>query len=258
MKILVLGGTKYAGVHLVNKLLSGGHDVTIATRGKTPDNFGGAVKRKIIERENPDSLRSSLNGEFYDCVIDNLAYSSNEVRFLLDAVCTDKYILTSTASVYGDFRLNMKEPETDTTSTALKWCGRDDYAYDEVKRQAESALFQAYSHIPAAAVRFTLIFGKDDYTNRLGFYVENIVNEQPMNIDNLDARLAFINSSEAGHFLAWCAEGDIWGPVNASSAGGISLAEIIAYTEKRTNKKALLCSSKDAALSMGFRISAWI
>ena len=34
MKILVLGGTRFAGIHLVNELLAKGHEVTIATRGK--------------------------------------------------------------------------------------------------------------------------------------------------------------------------------------------------------------------------------
>lgn len=34
MNILVIGGTRYFGTHMVNKLLEQGHDITIATRGK--------------------------------------------------------------------------------------------------------------------------------------------------------------------------------------------------------------------------------
>ena len=247
LKILVLGGTRYAGIHLVNALLAKGHDVTIATRGKTPDNFGVTVKRKIIDRQNPDSLRAAFNGEFYDVVIDNLAYSSNDVRFLLDAVHTKKYVLTSTVSVYSNFQMNLREEDVDTKSTLLKWCGQADYTYDEVKRQAESALFQAYAHIPSVAVRFPWIFGKDDYTKRLFFYIERICNGQAMNINNADARLAFINSIEAGNFLAWCAESEIMGYTNAGSLGTVSLAEIISYTEKRTGKKALISEQGESA-----------
>lgn len=33
MKILVIGGTRYFGIHMLNELLSAGHDVTIGTRG---------------------------------------------------------------------------------------------------------------------------------------------------------------------------------------------------------------------------------
>ena len=39
MNILVIGGTRYFGIHMVNKLLEQGHDITIATRGKTPDSY---------------------------------------------------------------------------------------------------------------------------------------------------------------------------------------------------------------------------
>ena len=39
MRILVIGGTRYFGIHMVNKLLEQGHEVTIATRGKTPENI---------------------------------------------------------------------------------------------------------------------------------------------------------------------------------------------------------------------------
>lgn len=34
-KVLVLGGTRFFGKHLVETLLQDGHDVTIATRGIT-------------------------------------------------------------------------------------------------------------------------------------------------------------------------------------------------------------------------------
>ncbi|MDF2682752.1 MAG: hypothetical protein K0R47_3942 [Brevibacillus sp.] len=45
MKILVFGGTAFFGHRLVRLLLGDGHDVTIATRGQIPDDFGDAVTR---------------------------------------------------------------------------------------------------------------------------------------------------------------------------------------------------------------------
>ena len=47
MKILVIGGTRFMGKHLVSALVANKHDVTIATRGAAPDNFGGMVKRSF-------------------------------------------------------------------------------------------------------------------------------------------------------------------------------------------------------------------
>ena len=57
MKILVIGGTRYFGIHMVNKLLEQGHEITIATRGKTPDLYENRVKRIVIQRTNEESMR---------------------------------------------------------------------------------------------------------------------------------------------------------------------------------------------------------
>ena len=39
MKILVLGGTRFFGIHMVKGLLDSGAEVTIATRGNVKDEF---------------------------------------------------------------------------------------------------------------------------------------------------------------------------------------------------------------------------
>ncbi len=43
MKILVIGGTRYFGIPMVNRLLAEGHDVTIATSGKASDDYGKSI-----------------------------------------------------------------------------------------------------------------------------------------------------------------------------------------------------------------------
>lgn len=56
MNILVIGGTRFFGIHMVNELLTAGHDVTIATRGKASDSFGDKVKRIFLERTKEESV----------------------------------------------------------------------------------------------------------------------------------------------------------------------------------------------------------
>ena len=70
MKILVLGGTRFFGKHLVKKLLDN-HSVTIATRGITPDYFGESVSRITLDRTDPHSLQAALHGLEYGVVDDN-------------------------------------------------------------------------------------------------------------------------------------------------------------------------------------------
>lgn len=238
MKVLVLGGTRFGGVHLVNALLLKGHSVTIATRGKANDTFGNNVERIIIERTNADSLAKILRNNYFDAVCDNLAYCSNDIKVLLDCLECKRYVMTSSASVYINQHLQTKENEFNPVSYPLKWCSRNECAYNEAKRQAECALFQTYSHFSAVAVRYPYIIGEDDYTQRLYFYIEHAIKGIPMNIDNLNEQLSFISSTEAGAFLAWIVEQDFTGPINGNSIGTISLQEILSYVEQKTGKKA--------------------
>ena len=122
MNALILGGTRFMGKHLVQQLITDGHDVTIATRGNAADPFGDKVKRIIVDRQNANDLAAAFKGKHYDVTVDNLAYCSNDVKILMDSLSTDKYVMTSTASVYANnFHENMKESEVDTRKIELKW-----------------------------------------------------------------------------------------------------------------------------------------
>lgn len=106
MKVLVLGGTRFFGKYTVENLLSKGHDVTIATRGKAHDGYGDHVKRIIVERTNEESIKSALGGRHYDVVIDKIAYCSNDIRYVMENVGFDKYIYMSSTSVYDPKHIN--------------------------------------------------------------------------------------------------------------------------------------------------------
>lgn len=243
MNILVIGGTRFMGVHLVKELLEKGHYVTIATRGITLDTFGEKVNRIILDRSDEKSMSDALGGRYFDIIYDNIAYCSNDVKYLLDIIKCKRYIQISTLSVYSDFHLDIVETEFDPLTHPFEWCTRDDYTYDGIKRQAECAIVQVYHQIPSILVRFPYVIGEDDYTKRLYFYIDHVVNSKPMDIDNLDQGIAFVHSEEAGKFLAWLTGATICGAVNAASYGNITLKEIISYVENKTGIKAIYSSS---------------
>ena len=79
MKIFVIGGTRYFGIHMINKLLEQGHEITIATRGKTPDSYGDRVNHIVIQRTNEESMREALQGKhFVWC--DRKAFSYEQIK----------------------------------------------------------------------------------------------------------------------------------------------------------------------------------
>ena len=239
MKILVIGGTRFFGIHMVNELLAKGHNVTIATRGNRSDVFGNRVNRIIIERTNEQSMKT-LSSSHYDVVIDKIAYCSNDIKYGMETVHCDKYIHMSSTAVYEPKHMNTVESDFDGVSKELVWCDRTDFSYGEIKRQAECALWQKYRDRNWIAVRYPFVVGKDDYTKRLAFYVEHTMKSIPMDIDNLNSQMGFIRSDEAGKFMAFLVEQDIRGAINGSSEGTISVREIIEYVEKQTGTKAVV------------------
>lgn len=140
--------------------------------------------------------------------------------------------MVSSASVYGlcpDIQETAFRPE----QKALLWCNRTDVTYDEGKRSAECALVHNYPRQNAVMVRFPFVIGKDDYTERLYFYVRHAVKGIPMYVDNPDSQMSFIGSEDAGRFLASLADKDVTGPVNACCGGTVSVREILEYVGKR-------------------------
>lgn len=260
MKILVLGGTRFFGIPMIRELLKQGHEITVATRGTTPDSFGTSVTRMILDRHDEASIvsalhESTLHEKTYDVVIDKLAYCSNDVRILLNYLSCDKFILMSSAAVYEPMGENVPETDFDASMHSLKWCNRSDYEYGEVKRQAECALTQIYKNKPYIAVRYPVVMGKNDYTNRLKFYVDHIINEIPMYIDDMDARISFIEEEDAGRFLAFLVDKPIIGPINGCASGSVRISDLVKYIEKKSMKKALLSNTGDIAPYNGYHPS---
>lgn len=252
MKILIIGGTRYFGIPMTNDLIRKGHDITIATRGNTKDTYGSSVSRIVFDRSDENSVRASLRQERYDVIIDKIAYSSNDVRRILDNAECGRYILMSSSAVYGNIHADTKESDFAAGKYKLCWCERADHNYAEVKRQAECALVQHYPEQEYIAVRYPIVIGKNDYTNRLRFYAESIYNGTPMFVDDMDSRISFIHEKEAGLFLSHLADSDITGAVNGCSKGDISIAEIIAYAELKTGRKAVFSESGKPAPYNGY------
>ena len=247
MKILVVGGTRYFGIHTIRKLIEDGHDVTVATRGNAPDDFGDAVKRVKLDRTDSESVRNAIGGQYFDVIIDKIAYCSNDIPPLLDNVRCGRYVMMSTTSVYPEKTMDTREEDFDPEGYDLVWCSRKDFEYGEIKRQAETAVVKKYGDVKSVFVRYPFVIGPDDYSKRTEWYVEHIKKEIPMYIDNIDSEIGYIRSDEAGKFIAFLAENDFLGPVNGASEGTMTIGEIIGYIEKKTGKKAVLKDDGDPA-----------
>ncbi|MGG1661609.1 NAD-dependent epimerase/dehydratase family protein [Brevibacillus sp. NRS-1366] len=243
-KALVLGGTQFFGKRLVQNLLDADWDVTIATRGKTPDSFGNKVQRLQLDRCDKGTLEAAFSSDdtYWDSVFDQTCYSPIEVKDVIEILAgkIGHYVFTSTMAVY-DYGTDKKESDYDPYSYPVEMRSRKEYigmeGYREAKRQAEAVLFQA-APFSAAAVRFPLVIGPDDYTGRFQFHVDRVKAGEPIGIANLQHRIGFITSEDAGRFLHFAAREKLTGPFNAGSPGDLSLRELLGRIESATRTAA--------------------
>ncbi|GIO06457.1 epimerase [Brevibacillus reuszeri] len=232
-KALVLGGTQFFDKRLVQNLLDADYEVTIATRGKTPDSFGEQVYRLQLDREDKRTLQAAFSSTdtYWDYVFDQTCYSPMEAADVVELLSgrVGHYVFTSTMAVY-DYGVNKLETDYDPYTYPILLRSRKDYTgmsgYREAKRQAEAVLFQT-APFSATAVRFPLVIGQDDYTGRFQFHVRRVMNGEPIGHSNPEDRLGFITSEDAGRFLHFAAKEKLVGPYNAGSSGDLSVQELL-------------------------------
>lgn len=240
-RILVLGGTKYFGRHLVQQLLEAREDVTIATRGQQTDPFGDRVRRIKMDRENFESLQIAAADADWDVVYDNICYSPNAAADACKAFAgrTKRYIFVSSQAVYDPSEQAHPEDNFNPYEYPLQMGSRHDFPYGELKRLAEAVYYQQAS-FPVVAVRFPIVMGTDDYTQRLVFHIDRIRDGLPIGLPNVNASMSAITSEEAGSFLFWLRNQTLTGPINACSLGVISIANILAEIERAVGKQAII------------------
>ncbi|HET9864195.1 MAG TPA: hypothetical protein VFP37_12170, partial [Steroidobacteraceae bacterium] len=94
LDILILGGTRFIGLHMTSLALERGHKLTFFNRGKThTDKFPGIERIKGDRNGEIDGLK----GRKWDVVIDNSGYVPRHVRLSAEMLAPNvrQYIFVS-------------------------------------------------------------------------------------------------------------------------------------------------------------------
>lgn len=249
---LVFGGTKFAGVRLVEKLLERGYKVTIATRGKHSDNFGQRVERVVLDRNDEFAIIRLLSDKYFEYIFDFSVYTAEHVRYTLAHTHCKRYILVSSAAAYdaeGNVIAYRSENMVDPDTANSVNIGSERYAI--VKLNSEIILRQKYRKVKSSIVRAPAVIDEDNLSEgtistRLFFYVEHILKEIPFNERNIQRPCAFVRTTDEADFMIYLAEHDVDGCFNIASDGNITLNDIIRYIEEKTSKKAIITENGEA------------
>ncbi|MES2298504.1 MAG: NAD-dependent epimerase/dehydratase family protein [Pseudomonadota bacterium] len=237
--ILVIGGTRYFGKLLVQRLLQAGHQVTLATRGRAADPFGQRVARIRVDRRDAAAMRAAFaDCAIYDIIYDQVCYTPLDAA-IATAVFRGKckrYIMSSTIEVYRSLLGSHDSPFAEDDLNVLAEAIDTGYAWGDPalaarsyalgKRQAE-AYFYRDASLPVVTVRSGHVLGgPEDYTGRLAHYVDLVRQPAPLRYSNAAAPTSFLSAQAISDFLLWCGNQQFTGPVNAACDGGLSAFDL--------------------------------
>jgi nucleoside-diphosphate-sugar epimerase len=176
MRILVMGGTEFIGLHLVRALGRRGHEVTVFNRGRRADRLPDGVAAIAGDRKDHAGLAERLRGRRFDGVFD-VTYAptlGEDVSALLAALAGQPHVVfVSTARVY-DHALPI--PYREDTPRSLYW---GDYARHKIA--GEDALLAAgRGGWPVTIVRPTHVYGPLNTRNNETFFMDRIARGRPV------------------------------------------------------------------------------
>ena len=162
MKILVMGGTRFVGKSLVQKLILQNHDIDIFTRGNNPNPKGSNLIKG--DRNNLEDILKLKNNK-YDIIFDISGRELSQTKILIENINEnfDRYVYVSSAGVYQDSQelpINEKDPIDKDSRHIGKY---------------ESEKWLIDNKIPFTSFRPTYIYGPGNYNKIENWFFERIV-----------------------------------------------------------------------------------
>lgn len=284
MQILILGGTRFVGRHIVEAFLQASHKVTVLTRGQTADELPEAVERLQGDRNAGSAGLSALAGRSWDACIDVSGYTPLQVRSSAETLrgCVGRYVFVSTVSVYAEqYRHPIRETdpllppfEGDTAEISFE-------TYGPLKVACERIISEIYGDA-CTILRPQLVAGPHDYTPRYPYWVDRVARggtilaagKDSDHIQVIDARdigrfaVNVVQQQLSGIFnlsgprLTWQAFLDVLGAQNVFwvtpeqlAAVGVEIYELPVYLPDNNTQGGVMETDHSRALAAGLTLT---
>src|SRR5687768_9007446 len=169
MKILIIGGTRFLGRHLVDSARTRGHEVTLFNRGKSNPALFPQLETILGDREHD---LDKLSGRAWDAVIDVAGYVPRIVRLSASRLegSVGRYVFISSISVYASFSkigIDESDPVGKIEDESFEEITGE--SYGPLKALCEKAVQDVYGE-RALVIRPGLIVGPNDPTDRFTYW----------------------------------------------------------------------------------------
>ncbi|MGH8181902.1 MAG: NAD-dependent epimerase/dehydratase family protein [Steroidobacteraceae bacterium] len=227
LRILVLGGTQFIGIHMVDVALERGHTVTLFNRGRSnPEMLPGVEKLKGDRNGDLEALK----GRNWDAVIDNSGYVPRHVRLSAERLAPQvgRYLFISTISVYASFAAPNDEdsPLRALADDSIEKV--DGLTYGPLKALCERAVHAACGN-RATIVRPGFIVGPHDSTDRFTHWPARAAHGGEMIAPGSPADpMQFVDARDLARFTIDMLERDVTETFNVTSPPGhLTIGQVI-------------------------------
>ena len=229
MHILILGGTRFVGRHMVEVARQRGHQITLFNRGQSnPDLFPDVTTL----RGDRDGDLQALRGKRWDTVVDTSGYVPRVVRdsaeLLVNAV--DRYLFISSISVYAD-PLPMEADESAPLATIEDETVEEvtGETYGALKALCEKAVQEVFGR-RALIIRPGLIVGPHDPTGRFTYWPVRVARGGEVLAPGTAARpVKFIDARDLAQWTVTMLEEAQSGVYHATGPEGrLTMGEVLA------------------------------
>ncbi|WP_432135673.1 NAD-dependent epimerase/dehydratase family protein [Streptomyces sp. bgisy154] len=221
MRLLVLGGTRFAGRALVEVAVARGWDVTVFSRGRAPVPAG--ARTLTGDRTAPGGLAAAAGPAHgpWDAVVDTWSGAPRAVheaaRLLRGRA--GRYVYVSSCSVYAWAPPAGYDESAPVVEGAEPDAEGTDYYHD--KRGGELAAVDAFGAEDSVLVRAGLLLGPYENVGRLPWWLTRMARGGPVLAPGpRELPLQYVDVRDLAAWLLGAVEQGLSGPYNLMSAQG--------------------------------------
>ncbi|MDQ7793697.1 MAG: NAD-dependent epimerase/dehydratase family protein [bacterium] len=187
MKVLIIGGTRRVGPHLVRGLSGRGHQVTVFHRGISQATLPPGVSELIGDRRDYARFAEQMAAVDCDVVVDMVCSDDHDARSLVENFATRvrRAVVISSYEVYSAYedawnRRSSQQPmpiREDAPKRAQVHLYGTDRRYDKVLVE-EEILKAGGEGFPYCILRWPALYGPGDTTPREWYYVRQALDRR--------------------------------------------------------------------------------
>ncbi|MGM0557282.1 MAG: NAD-dependent epimerase/dehydratase family protein [Myxococcota bacterium] len=229
LNLLIMGGTRFIGPHIIREARDRGHSVTMFNRGKTNPELFPDVDRLTGDRVAGEL--GALEGKSWDAVIDTSAYFPHVVRHALEVLGDhiDHYLLISTISVYDGWNWDGIDEDTPRHEPLYdKDADLTGETYGPLKVACEERANEAE---PGALtiLRPGIVAGPGDHTDRFTYWPARAARGGQMLAPGAPSDpIQYIDVRDLAAWIVACVEDQITGTYNTVvPMGSVTMGDLI-------------------------------